>query len=228
VLADEPRAFWRMEETSGTLMSDSAENVPAGVLDGGANPNAPGEIGSGTGFDGWTGSANLGTVHTAEADWGWSWELWANVVALHDVEGVLLSCSNSPRWSIDPEGRIAVGMVRRSDLGWLGTDTGKSLPFDGNYHHLVLTVRGAVTEMPVVTMYIDGDLAYRDDEFGLPIQSPWSRGQGDPTSYAGDLSLNVRDNLRDVEGSYDEAAAYDYVLSRPQVKRHHQVAVSGK
>jgi hypothetical protein len=146
------------------------------------------------------------------------------VIAVHDG-GDLLGCGNSPRWQISPDGELSVGLSRRSDLGFIGVDTDTYLAFDG-WHHLVLTVSGAVTDNPVLTLYFDGNLAYRDDGFGVPIHSPWSRGHGGETG-DGDLNFNVLDSLKGVEGSFDEGAAYDYALSAKQAKRHYQAADSG-
>jgi len=226
VLADEPRAYWRMEETTGAVMSDSTENVPAGLIEGGANPDVAGQLGSGTSFDGTDDHVTLGTVHTAESDWGWSWELWAHVLAVHSVgESGLMGCYNAPRLTVLSTGQITGGVVNRSGPTFNPFSTDVELPF-GSWHHLVVTVRDSLGDKPVSKVYLDGALISMK-EFTEAVHSPWSRGNGGATS-DGDLHLNRRDTVNGVEGTYDEAAAYDYVLSGAQIERHYQEGAAGR
>jgi hypothetical protein len=216
VLADEPRAYWRMEETSGRVVADATGNVDAGFI-GQADPNFAGVLGSGTAFDGVSDSVDLGTVHTAESEWGWSWELWANVASVNEDDSGLLGCGNTPRWTLRLDGTIGGGMLKRSGTGYLGMASMTTLPF-GSWHHLVLTVAGAVTDSAVANGYLDGTLIFTT-AFSEAIHSPWSRGDGGQT-ITGDLYLDARDSTFGVQGVYDEVAAYDYVLSAAQIQRH--------
>jgi len=222
VLSDEPRAYWQMEETLPNTMSEVTGNIDAGIMSDG-DPSAAGVVGSGHGFDGMGDDVALRTVHTAESDWGWSWELWVNLVALHGEGGAsLLGCGNSPRWIVNASGSIESGMARRSDLTYFGADSGAVLT-PGIWHHLVVTVEGAITSRPVFRLYADGVEIY-ETIFDAPLHSPWSRGENGRTG-AGDLGLNHWDSFTGFEGTFDEAAAYDYVLSAAQIQRHFFAAI---
>lgn len=218
VIADEPRSFWRMEETVGTALVDTMGNASVALIEG-ADPNVPGRLGSGIGFDGIDDRVNLKTVHTADSDWGWTWELWAQIDVVNEDSSLLLGCSNSPRWTVNVDGSVSYGMAQLRDGAFVGFYTGATVTF-GAWHHLVLTVDGAHTNEPLLKFYFDGNLFVIKDDFDGSIHSPWSRGDGGQTT-VGDLFLNHRDAVQGVLGAFDEAAAYDYALSEAQVRRHY-------
>lgn len=216
VVSDEPRAYWRLEQSP---LIDSMGNISSGTIDG-VPTVVPGKIGNAIAFNGSEDSADLHTVHTADSEWGWSWELWVHFSAVYENDSGLLGCPNTPRLAIIPSGAITVGLSKRNEVGFLGWTS--DVVFESAvWHHFVLTIEGAITNAPLMKVYANGDLVGLQN-YAVAIHSPWSRGnQG--TNSDGELNLNRRDGFETVKGSYDEAAAYDYVLSAAQIERHYQI-----
>jgi len=216
VVSDEPRGYWQLEQFP---LIDTMGNISSGAIYG-APTVIPGKIGNAIAFNGTTDSADLHTVHTADSEWGWSWELWVQFIAVKENDSGLLGCPNTPRLAINVGGEIAIGLSKRDEVGYLGWTS--DLAFDSAvWHHFVLTVEGAITNAPVMKFYADGALAGLQN-YAEAVHSPWSRGNQGTTS-EGELGLNRRDVFQTVEGTYDEAAAYDYVLSATQIQRHYEI-----
>jgi hypothetical protein len=215
VIADEPRAYFRLENEGSQSLIDTMGNVSAGTNEGAAF--GTGKFGDALSFDGVDDHADLETIHTPDSDWGWSWELWVYIVEYPGEESGLLGCTNTPRWTLDTTGSVLAGMSRRDGTGFVGWNTETIVPVFV-WQHLVLTVEGAITNAPVLKFYIAGSLA-AEQHLRTPLHSPWSKS-GEGMTDEGDLKLNIRDMYSRVVGLYDEAAAYDYVLSSAQVARH--------
>jgi hypothetical protein len=93
VLSDNPLAYWRFDETSGTTAIDSSGNGNTGTYVGGVTLGKPGAIvgdpGTSVGFDGTTAWMNAGDVFAFIGNTPCSFEAWVNPVTDTNYHNVL-------------------------------------------------------------------------------------------------------------------------------------------
>jgi len=214
VLADDPVAYWRFEETSGSVAADETGDHP-GSYDGGVTLGVPGaltsEVGHGASFDGvddhvevpWAAALNPATF-TVEA--------WARSdVGPVSYQAVVSSYEDPPQsgfglWA----GGAAEWNSYLGDGNYGYATAAASTRTAGVWTHLVATYDGTTLQL-----YTDGQLTHTvAGQLGQNTST--SLGIGGTQYIAGGVWSEP------FEGAVDEVAVYDTVLSPQRVLAHYE------
>lgn len=246
VAADNPVAFWRMDETSGTLAEDAvgtfdgAYAASSGTVTFGAPTGIPHSSDTGTTL---AGGATVQMPWAAELnpDTAWSVELWLQPSSLgadnNDYRVVLSSEYNYypfayNGWYIYQEPGNVFGWVIQPANAFVvaGPDdpANSDLLVAGKWYHLVIT-----DDTTNFNMYINGELRssagvagipYTPDGYGInPDGNAAIPGGTDNPDDGGNFVIGQRTDgaFNTFEGSVADAAVYQYALSPTQVKLHY-------
>ena len=213
VLADDPVAYWRFEETSGSVAADETGDHP-GSYDDGVTLGVPGaltsEIGHGASFDGvddhvevpWAAVLNPATF-TVEA--------WARSRAgVVGYQAVVSSYEDPPQGGF---GLWAAGAAEWNSYLGIGNSsyaTATATRTTGTWIHLVATYDGTT-----LRIYEDGRLA-QSTTGELAQNTSTSLGIGGTQYIAGGGWSEL------FEGEIDEVAVYDSVLPPQRVLAHYE------
>jgi hypothetical protein len=213
VLADNPVAYYRFEETSATTAFDTA-NANDGIYTNGVvlnQPSAPG-LGKSASFDGI--DDYVSTPRTVSTDF--TLEVWIKTAAA-GLTGSQAYEGNGLLWS-DVGGAaddFAMAMLNNGLSFFTGnpdvTVTSAAAINDGVWHHLVATR----TQGGNVEIFVDGVSRGTATTNNNPLT-------GNPSIMIGG---NVLDN-RYFAGSIDEVAYYPRVLSAARIRAHFQAGSS--
>jgi hypothetical protein len=209
VLADHPVAYYRFEETSGTIAKDTTANANDGIYMNGVllnQPSAP-NLGKAARFDGI--DDFVSTPRTVSTDF--TLEAWINTTA-SSLTGSQAYEGNGLLWS-DVGGAandFAMAMLNNGLSFFTGnpdiTVTSAMAINDGRWHHLVATrAQGGSIEI-----FIDGISRGTAPTNNNPLD-------GNPSIMIGG---NVLDS-RYFSGLIDEVAYYPTVLSVDRIKAHY-------
>jgi hypothetical protein len=210
VMADNPSAYWRLDESSGTNMIDYA-----GELDGGYSGafalGAPG-ITSDTALSltGGLGAVPYSSVLNPAS--AFTVEFWARPTAA----ATYVPISSQLRSGASRFGYILYSLNGGS--GWtvqLGNASGVTVAFNGatpivagNWYHVALTYDGGNNAVLYTFGYVDGTSANAGGGNFIPNPSaPFQIGQRN----LGAFPFN---------GSMDEVAFYNYALTQTQLQKH--------
>jgi len=247
IAADNPVAYWRLDETNGTLAEDAV-----GTFDGAYTPGA-GTITYGVpsgvphSADPAVTLANGATIQVPWApelnpDTAWSVETWVNPSSLAanggDYRVVLSSEYNSypfayNGWYIYQQPSETFAFVPQPAnafiVGGPNDPATTNQIVAGNWYHLVVTddttnfymyINGQLaTSYPAAGLLIpDGDGINSDGNAGLP-------NGNDAGDDGGNFVIGQRTDgaFNTFEGSVDDTAVYQYALSPQQVKSHYLV-----
>lgn len=212
VLGDDPLAYWRLNETSGTVARDSSGNGYDAQIGSSVSLAAPPVIlGSDSSMRFAPGNAATESVHAALPALGnaWSWEVW--------FEGDPAMGTGAYHYLLTTGTTAAPGLYlnpQNSLVFTPGVNTiGKVGPFDdGAVHHAVVSWDGTT-----LSLYADGALAQ-----STTTPNP-----------AANLNLAAGSfYIAGVNGSWlgrlGQAAVYPYALSPAQVAYRYQVGVTGQ
>ncbi len=214
VLADNPVAYYRFEETSGTTANDATGNSNNGTYNNGVllgQPSAP-ALGKAARFDGI--DDYVSTSRTVSTDF--TLELWINTTA-SSLTGTNAYEGNGLLWS-DVGGSandFVVAMLNNGLSFFTGNPdvsvTSAVAINDGRWHHLVATRNQGAT----VEIFVDGV----------------ARGTTTTNNNAlnGNPSIMIGGNVLDSRyfaGLIDEVAYYPSVLSVDRIKAHFQAGSS--
>jgi len=213
VLADNPVAYYRFEETSGTTAIDTANSNDGSYVNGVVlnQPSAPG-LGKAASFDGINDYVN--TPRTVSTDF--TLEAWVKTTA-PSLFGSQSYEGNGLLWSDVGGGAndFAMAMLNNGLSFFTGnpdvTVTSASAINDGVWHHLVATR----TEGGSVEIFIDGVSRGTTTTNNNPLDA-------NPSIMIGG---NVLDG-RYFAGSIDEVAYYPRVLSAARIRAHFQAGLS--
>jgi len=209
VLADNPVAYYRFEETSGTTARDSTANANDGTYMNGVLLNQPSaaNLGKAARFDGI--DDFVSTSRTVSANF--TLELWINTTA-SSLTGSQAYEGNGLLWS-DVGGAandFAMAMLNNGLSFFTGnpdvTVTSATAINDGRWHHLVATR----TQGGNVEIFVDGISRGTTTTNNNPLD-------GNPSIMIGG---NVLDS-RYFSGLIDEVAYYPTVLSVDRIKAHY-------
>jgi hypothetical protein len=213
-MADAPRAYWRLGETSGTTAADETLTA-AGVYEStvvlGVAGAIVGNANTAVGFDSKNDRVSMGDPASGALDFGagdFSVETWIRPT-LAGGRVVLGKRGSGPGWSIAVSGTsghhgevaatIADGAVTRLAYG-----PAKRVD-DGTWHHIVL----AVDRDTGMTVYVDG----------------LSRATAGPAtgsvSNAVALEIGRVSNFSVYKGDVDEVSLYPSLLSSARVQAHY-------
>ena len=227
VIADSPVAYWRLDETNGTVAHDYLggnngvyTNAQLGVAGYNAlDPDTAAGFGGVSAQNSYVG--NLAGIDFATAGMAtFSVEAWVNGNTQVNGAGIIAKGTGGggEQFNLDTgSGTDSFRFFIRDDGGNTHLANGNVAP-NGAWHHLV----GVCDEANnLVALYVDGALNASTTGTGgalsttIPM-SIGSRRSGQSTPY--DLNF---------VGTIDEAAVYNYALSLAQVQLHYQVGTNG-
>lgn len=221
VLNDTPLAYYRLDEASGLVASDSSGNGYDGTYTATGTARGIGGLivdpDAAVTFDGSTGFASMGIPLTIGSSLlGTSWECWFRTTTPlfkyllgQSVAPVFLGVVlNSDQTLSGATGAIAVYWA---DAGGHTRAAATGLAFaDGNPHHLVAQYPTAST----VTLYLDGQ------------QLPLTYGPAlatVPAAFGAEPQIAAWGGGFNLPATVDEFAVYGYVLSPAQIAMHYQI-----
>ena len=231
VLADNPVAYWRLNEPHDPVAGSQNVSDESGN---GHTAEARWVTLGQTGFYSGLGTAAfldgtatdssriiLPAVNTDDALDGWSWEIWVNVDPTSNVDGTIglfgeVSNENAAivrlapvAWDTEEDRPFIEARLRQRDLNSSHAEFfDERLDFNTDYH-LVVTVEDAQTPTATVRVYLDGVEADSEQVTG-PLMAPYR-----------EQDIGTRDNnTRNFVGVVDEPAFYADTLSAARVAAH--------
>lgn len=229
VLADEPVAYWRLDEDSGTQMADSSGNGNHGFRDNGESVD-PLVYGGGKAFSAPHVGDNRGRFVGESLPDGppCSIEAWFKVprdlTQLHVIAnvqrdasfGTSLTVSVETSASGSPNGEVVVDF---RGIGGGYKFRGGTRVDDDRVHQVVLTVNGAAASD--VVLYVDGEAETKTTISGTTAGDwpglYWWTVANIWDSSSGDYGLG---------GVIDEVAIYDRVLDPEQIATHYEAGTT--
>lgn len=225
ILADNPVAYLRLEETSGTVAADSSASgaFPGTYVMAGSHP----VLGQ-PGID--TNSISLSAAQSASVTMGYyaelneqapfSVEIWARPVSVPSGGNYRCPVGNFSGWGVanpsgwyiyqTPDVPSALAFVTPSGV-WISTTHYTLL----DWHHLVGTYDGTV-----MSFYVNGELIGTQDASGYVANSVENAG-------INSLALGDRgDAYGFFDGGLDEFAYYATALTPAQVATHYEVGTN--
>ena len=226
VMADNPMAYWRLDETTGTVAHDywggyngAYTNVQLGVPGYNAlDPDTAAGFGSISSINSYVG--NIGIDFATLNPQTFSVEAWVKGAAQANGSGIISKGTGSggEQFCLDTgSANNAFRFFVRDDPGNAHLADGNIAP-DGNWHHLV----GVCDEVNgVITLYVDGSANASGSVSGgiLSTSIPMSIGSR-PSVQGAPYDQNF-------VGTIDDVAIYNYALSASEVQLHHSVGTNG-
>ena len=215
VLADEPIAYWRFDEASGTIAHDEVGGHD-GTYTGGCTLGVPGALTSpDTAFelDGSTCYVEVGDQLSLGGASAFTIELWANAVT---IDGSVRWMLNFDLGSTDNTGytfaihKVTMGlMFEEDDAGTASVYVSATTPSASAFHHLAVTATSSRQRI-----YVDGSLAAEVMQPGTP---PVTAG----TLVFGHIAKYLDAGTNFFHGVMDELAYYDTELTAAQISAHY-------
>ena len=205
VMSDDPIAYWRFEETSGSVLADEMGNRN-GSAAGGIILGVAGLVeGKAAMFDGEDAQVIMGNdvfdfLHPAP----FSFEAWISHRGSSDDQGIVSKRpSNNAGYSFRLDGNEHLEMALFTDAGSHDTDTTIELS-EATAHHVVATYDGAE-----VTLYLNA------------IPSASDTPAMELTLNSGPFVVGADGSSDFFDGVIDEVAVYDYALAIERVSAHY-------
>lgn len=208
ILADGPRAYWRLGELTGAVFADSSGNGNHGAFSGGVTLGATGAITGDTDaavlLNGSTGQGAVPDSTTLDLGSGtWSVEFWAKLTRVTGVDGVVLDKGSQAYEVLFYPNHDFFSLAWGHSAITVSSTVQETL--DATWHHYVATKGvGATYHLYRDSVDVTGvatDHAYIDTATSLIIGNE-SGGE-------------------DFDGSLDEIALYASVLTPTQVLNHY-------
>jgi hypothetical protein len=214
VLNDNPRAYWRLGETSGTIAADVVGVAP-GTYENGVVRGVPGAIAGDSNpavrLDGVDDRVSMGDPAGGVLDFGtgdFTVEAWVKATVNGERTVVSKRPSSGPYWQFtvtDDSGHVGQIRVNASDGSVTRQAYGPPVRVDdGNWHHVAVVFDRDVG----ITVYVDG--ASLSTVATLP---------GD-LSNAGPLLIGKATGYGYLNGDLDEVAIYPQALEAARVQAH--------
>lgn len=215
VLADDPVAYYRLDETSGTVARDFSGHGNDGTYIGGVHPGTAGAIANDSDpaatFDGATGYVDCGDEFAFAGSQPFSLEAWVRSASMNGYGGIASreDTSGGP----PSEGYLTFvspndGLYgfQRLDGDNLTSVTSTSVASASSYDHVVATYDGVD-----MTLYVNG-AAQESLTASFPIA-------GATNHFVVGAEVGGAEDFFD--GALDEVAVYDHVLSATRVTAHY-------
>ncbi|HEX3344140.1 MAG TPA: LamG domain-containing protein [Polyangiaceae bacterium] len=215
VLADSPLAYWRLDETSGTVAHDATGHGYDGTYTGtytlGAAGALAGDPDTAVTLDGVTGQVDVGDNFDFVGQVPFSFEAWVKPTVVdseyrHIVTKMAFDTTGNPltgTYVLLEQGSTVLGFERWSGGATLLAVETPTFPGAGAWAYVVATFDGTAG-----TLYVDGSA----------VQTAGSGG-GVPASGVHLLWGNL------IKGVIDEAAVYGAALPAARVTAHYQAAL---
>ncbi len=243
VLADAPKAYWRLNETGNPSVANDYVGGHNGIYNQvtnglpGFSPNDS-EVSSGFGYNGITNASYVGESTNIPgiqpisfavpqgSSAAFSVECWVNAPAGQNTDGAGVvskgAGGGTEQWSLDAgNGGHYRFFIRQANNAAPNANTGVTVAPDGLWHHLVAVCDEAHSNL---FLYVDGLLQGTGTALpGTGLQS----GSSDPVSIgarlrnAADAGL-FTDQL--INSTMADVALYNYALSSNQVRAHFTAA----
>ena len=204
VAADLPIHWWRMEETSGSTVEDSAGNLDGTVVGASLDhPSATDNLGSAVSFDGVDDYIETNyTPNDTDLSNGASVELWV-------YQDTNVGSGDQFAFGSWGEPRFYIGDAQANgyQVGFGDAFANDAAFSRDGWHYLAFTNDGQLTRV------------YRDAVEVYTFSSSWS-GSNSNTAHIG----RVNGDGREFGGTIDEVAIYDYALSPSRIQAHYDAA----
>jgi len=205
VLADNPIAYWRLGEGSGTTAADASGNGRNGVYTGGVTLGVPGALNGDTDtadrFDGVDDSVQVPDDSALSLNGSWTIEFWARQITYPDngFAGLLYKGDGGSKngyslW-VDPYG--GMWLWRKNDAISSGVGA-----LTSSFRYFVLTYDGTNAQW-----YVDGVLT-------STTAASWPANTGTAALAIGKSDVYGNDDI-------DEMALYNSALSAAQIAAHY-------
>lgn len=214
VFGDQPWAYWRMNEASGTMAADSATGAHVATYQQGVTLGAGGLVEGNTAaqFDGVDDVlvskdlVNNPTTFSTEAWFKTTTTRGGKIIGFGRAPSGL-SGSYDRHVYMQDDGRLVFGVYVNATY----TITSPSALNDGQWHHVVATLSG-----DGMAMYVDGQSVGTNPQTSAENYSGYWRVGGDNTWGSSSAYFN---------GTIDEAAVYNTALTPEQVKSHYAIGL---
>jgi hypothetical protein len=213
VLADTPVGYWRLDQSPGqTTATDSSTGGHNGTYVGGVTLGVPGALAgdpdTAARFDGTSGYVD---VPGSAFNFGNNFTLEAWVINNNSAIGRIFS-DGTPGSSGYGFGILPTGQLRFTTYGIQDYDSSVIVPRDGNYHYVAVTFDAN----NAANFYLDG--TFRQTVTGTaPARS---------SSFDLNIGRNPNGNSEYFNGTIDEPAVYNRVLSATQIAAHYARGVT--
>ncbi len=215
VLADDPVAYWRLDETSGVTARDFSGHGNDATYIGGVHAGSAGAIAgdpdTAATFDGATGYLDGGNVFAFAGSQPFSLEAWVRSASMQNYGGVF--SREDTAGGPPSEGYLAfvspadgVYGFQRLDGNSLTSITSMSTASASRYDHVV-----AVYDGNVMTLYVNG-VAEAMETASFPIA-------GATHDFVVGAEVGGAEDF--FEGELDEVAVYDHALAESRVSAHY-------
>jgi len=212
IMLDGPRAYWRMEEPSGTVVRDTAGGLTLGA--GSGTPPTPGVPGILPGYPGSMarGFSSVGTfLNGGNAPFKYNlftWEFWVKRTRTNADEDICDQYNGGAQFLIGSDGTLR---LYQSYGGMVSKSTNLKI-LDTNAHHVVVSRAGIGGQ---VVFYLDAV-----SEVGT-VETLYNV---DYSVWAGyNIFIGSQWGNYPFDGTIDEFAIYDYVLAPSHVANHYNV-----
>jgi hypothetical protein len=208
VLADQPLAYWRLDDKTDTAVDASGHGV-AGVYGGGVTQGVPGALvgdpDTAVQFDGTNGQVAVGPGFDFTGTTAFSVEMWIKPTILDGNSRHVFTKQHRP----DPKQGFALlvrapdGLIFERFVNAAGVSAIFPVVFGVDFHHVVATYDGSVMDL-----YVDGTLSNQNaDARPMPSIS-------EPALIAATSEVNF------FGGAIDEVAVYSTALPAARVQAH--------
>lgn len=226
ILNDKPVAYYRLDETSGTIAHDISGNGNNGTITGGVTLGQPGAIADGDTAMKFNGSSGyIGTSYVQTSVTSYSIEAWVSTtdaptgsVPIVSDRGSGSGLSLTLAMPFGSGGNVAFGCD--SNGIFIGLQSSGEYN-DGKWHHVVGTWDGqsdVAVSSSQFSLYVDGvEASAIDDNIGSAT-APLSGLGGTQIAYSVWGYFN---------GLIDEVAIYNYALTAEQVQEHYNAGKTG-
>jgi Concanavalin A-like lectin/glucanases superfamily len=218
VVADKPVAFYRMNETAGTIMADSSGNAKNGSYVAGYQLGQPALLGAdgaatsvafpsgyATSSATWTNQAVTAEcwIKPSASDIAWGARIMSNAWSNNDGNGYMMWLS---------------GATPAFNAGWNGAVSATAMTAGTSYH-----VVGTYDNATGATLYVNGVVAAKTMPGAIPAPQTGDYGG---TTYIGALNAVGQAGLTQYfTGSISNCALYDHALSAVQIAAHYNAGL---
>jgi hypothetical protein len=218
VLEDEPVAYWRLNDRSGTRAVDGTGSRHHGVYEGSptlAQTGALNSTNTAVDFDGVDDNVNLGDNAALAFTGAFSVEAWIKYTAVGQLVIISKIDSSGSGWELRLNGSGQIVFRALTAAGATVFSINTTPAFNDSDWHLVQATWNGTTSANGVKLYVDG---------ALEVQGTASAGTiGTPTDPAR-IGARRTTPAGFFDGMIDEVAAYDYELSAARCLAHFEAA----